>query len=137
MSLRDDILAADDAKVVALEVPEWGRTVHLRVMSGAERDRFEMTTHKDPKSGALAPGAMVNLRARFAVLVVCDEKGERVFTDQDAEALGRKSAAALDRILDAGMKLNRITEAEVQKLEGKSESGQSTDSGTSSPSTSA
>jgi hypothetical protein len=130
VSLRDDILAADDAKVVALEVPEWKRTVHLRVMSGSERDRFEAGIKPDPKSGRVA---VLNLRARFAVLVVCDETGKRIFTDADADLLGKKSAAALDRIMEAGSVLNGITEAEVQTLEGKSESGQSVDSGTSSP----
>lgn len=130
MSLRDQILAADDARVVPLHVPEWACTVHLRVMSGAERDAFEAATQGDPKTGRKN---LVNLRARFAVLVLCDEKGNRVFQDADAIALGKKSAAALDRILDVGGKLNGLSASDVEELEGKSASGQSGDSGTSSP----
>lgn len=130
MSLRDDILGLDDAKIIPLEVPEWSRTVHLRVLSGAERDRFESSCAADPKTGRKQ---VLNLRARFAVMVLCDEKGQRIFTDADAEALGKKSSSALSRIMEAAGKLNRFLEADVQELEGKSAGDQSGGSGTSSP----
>jgi hypothetical protein len=130
LNLRDQILGASDAKVIPLEVPEWGCKVHLRVMSGSERDRFEASTAEDKRTGRKN---LDNIRARFAVLVLCDEKGERLFADGDAAALGKKSAAALDRILEEGSRLNGIGEQDVRELEGKSASGQSVDSGTSSP----
>lgn len=133
-SLRELILAADDAQVVPLPIPEWGCTVHLRVLSGADRDRFEESCQEDPKTGRKRLG---NFRARFAVLALCDEKGHRLFADADVDLLGKKSAAALSRILEAGMKLNLLTVADVEELEGKSASGQSNDSGTSLPSASA
>lgn len=130
MSLRDDILATDDSKVIALQIPEWNRKVHLRVLSGAERDRFEASIAPDPKTGRKA---MDNFRGRFAALVLCDEKGERVFTDQDAVHLGRKSAQALDRILAAGMRHNELDAAAVEEAEGKSVGDPSSASGSSSP----
>lgn len=130
MSLREDILAALDAKVVRLEVPEWKTTVFLRVMSGGERDAFETVCQPDPKTGRKS---LINFRARFAAIVLGDEQGNRIFTDADIPALAKKSARALDRILEAGMKHNGFSESDVEELEGKSESGQSVDSGTSSP----
>ena len=54
----------------------------------------------------------------FAAMVLCDADGAQLFTKAgDVERLGRKSAAALDRILDAGMKLNRIRPEDVDDAE--------------------
>ncbi len=130
MSLKDSILAADDAKVAPLDVPEWGCSVFIRVLSGVDRDRFEAMCQPDPKTGKKG---LDNFRARFAVLVLCDEKGVRLFTDAEADRLGAKSAVALDRILAAGMRQNALDAGAVAELEGKSGSGQSFDSGTRSP----
>ncbi len=127
MNLREAILGAADTKVVKLAVPEWGCEVYLRVMTGGERDAFEMATAADPKSGRRS---LVNVRARFAALVLADEAGKRLFTDADIPALTQKSAAALDRILEAGMKHNAMRDEDVEAVEGKSGSGQSGDSGT-------
>ena len=41
---------------------------------------------------------LVNFRAKLAALIVVDESGSRVFSDEDAAALGQKNAKALDRI---------------------------------------
>ena len=38
---RDEILAADDIQIELLEVPEWGGSIFVKGMTGAERDRFE------------------------------------------------------------------------------------------------
>ncbi len=134
MNLRDQILAADDAKVAPLVVPEWdGVTVYLRVISGSERDRFEESCQAD-KNGRKV---LTHFRGRFAAMVLGDEKGNRIFKDEDAQLLGKKSCAALDRILEAGMRHNRMTEEEVAELEGKSAGDQSGASGTNSPSPSA
>lgn len=130
MNLRDTILATNDTKVARLVIPEWdGVTVFLRVISGSERDRFEESCQAD-KNGRKV---LTHFRARFAVLVLGDEKGDRIFTDADVQLVGKKSAAALDRILEAGMAHNRMTEEEVADLEGKSAGDQSGASGTSSP----
>ena len=35
-----------------------------------------------------------------------DESGDRIFTDKDITALGKKSAAALDKVFSAARELN-------------------------------
>lgn len=121
-SIRDQILNADDLPTRALEVPEWGCTIHLRSLTGAERDGFEGWLADQKRSPR-------DLRARFAALVIGDEKGERVFTDADIPRIANKSARALERIRAEGMTWIGYTEEEIKEIEGNSESVTSADSG--------
>ncbi|MCK9569999.1 phage tail assembly chaperone [Candidatus Pacearchaeota archaeon] len=107
---REDILGADDAMVIPVDFPEWKGKAFLRVMSGYERDELEAQQIGDRKN-------LVNFRARFAVKVLSDENGNRIFSDADAEALGKKCAPALDRILTIGLELNGFTASDVAELE--------------------
>jgi hypothetical protein len=108
---RDLILTQTDLPHRDLLVPEWGGTVRVRTMSGAQRDRFEADHLREPNS---------NLRARLAAATICDERGEPIFTPADAEALGRTSAAALDRVFAAALELNKLRKEDVDALEGNS-----------------
>lgn len=114
---KDAILNSDDRKVMPFEVPEWGGTIYLRQMKGKERDGFDASLMKDGK-----PRNFVNLRARFAVLVMSDSSGKRLFDDGAAGSLGEKNAGILDRIYDAGRKFNGYDLEEdddgVDELEG-------------------
>lgn len=105
---RDAILAANDLPSLDVDVPEWGGTVRVRMLTGAERDAFEASTvvqkGKDIRTN------LVNLRARLVALCVVGDDGQRLFTEADAEALGQKSAAALNRVFTAAQTLNGLTE---------------------------
>jgi len=110
---RDTILAAQDLPMESLNVPEWGGTVHVRVMTGAERDAFE--------ASLIAGGGktnVANVRARLAVLCICDESGQRLFGDDDVTPLGQKSAAALDRIFTVAQRINHIGAHDIEDLAG-------------------
>ena len=108
-----DILAADDLKLLGVDIPEWGGRVYVRTMTGAERDWWEQTIVESGKSGKMA-----NIRATLVMLTAVDEKGERIFNDTQIEVLGNKSAKALDRLFAAAQKLNAVTAADVEELEG-------------------
>lgn len=111
---RESILNFDDTTptVVPLVVPEWrGATVHIRVMTGAEREKFENAASK--KDG--------KIRATFASLVCCDLTGKRIFGDADIDALSRKSVQALHRIFVEGMKFNKLLNEDIADLEKNSE----------------
>lgn len=114
MLTKDQIFSASDLPTEEVQVPEWGGSVFVRTMSGIERDGFEQGIVEARKSGT----ELVNIRARLAVKVVCDSDGKRLFTDDDAAALGKKSGRALDRIFDVAQRLNGIGEKEVAELEG-------------------
>ena len=105
---RDQILGAVDLEHVDVDVPEWGGTVRVRMMTGAERDAFEAATVV--RHGKKVETNLANIRARLVALCVVDEKGERLFSEADAEALGKKSGAALGRVFEAAQRLNGLTE---------------------------
>jgi hypothetical protein len=114
MSLtREQILAAKDRKTETINVEEWGGDVIVASMSGADRDEFDQHLIAAQKEGADAWRRQI--RARLAVLCVVDENGDRVFTAADIAELGRKSAAALEPIYKAAMRLNKLGAEEVEK----------------------
>ena len=95
------ILAADDLPRESVTVPEWGGEVLVRTMTGTERDAFETSLLEKDKR-------MENMRARLVSLTLCDETGERMFSDDEVTALGKKSAIALDRVFAVAQRLNGI-----------------------------
>lgn len=111
---RDAILNVVDLKPEVVEVPEWGGSLYIRMLTASERDKFEASCVGTGKKQNLA-----NIRARLVVLCACDEAGERLFTDGDAEALGRKSAAAVDKVFGACSKLNGFSSQDIEDLEGE------------------
>lgn len=111
---RDSILNVVDLKPEVVEVPEWGGSLYIRMLTASERDKFEASCVGTGKKQNLT-----NIRARLVVLCACDEAGERLFTDGDAEALGRKSAAAVDKVFGACSKLNGFSSQDIEDLEGE------------------
>lgn len=109
---KAEILSLTDSKVEAVDVPEWKTSVYVRTMTGAERDAFEVSC----MAGKSGNSNLANFRARLCAVCLCDEQGNRLFTDADADALGKKNAAALERIREAAQKLNKIGAADVDEL---------------------
>lgn len=97
---KSAILEADDAQYLDVSIPEWGGRVRLRAPSAAALDRFEMQQAQLRKLGHGGN----NLRARFAILVCVDEKGEPLFTANDEQKLSHRNAVPLSRIWVAGNK---------------------------------
>lgn len=110
MSLRDTILKAVDLPTVPVHVPEWNCTVYVRSFTARERDAWEASTFVDGKVN------YDNLRARLVVLATVDEHGKRIFQDEDAEALGQKSAKVVDRIAEQINKLNALSAKDIEEL---------------------
>lgn len=122
---RDDILKAQDLVTEDVDVPEWGGAVRVKALSGAERDRFEASIIGENTKSKRRN--LANLRARLVALAVVDEEGENIFRFSDVEALGKKSAAALDRIFDAAMRLSGMRDEDVEELAENFIDGQSED----------
>lgn len=106
---KSDILGVDDKKMVDFDVPEWGGSVKLRVMTGTERDRFESEFVNGNKSVDM-------VRAKLVAKCLCDEKGQRLFSETEIPQLGEKSAAVLDRLFTECMRLNRFSKDDVDDL---------------------
>lgn len=113
---RDAIKSVSDCKLERVPVPEWGGDVFMKTLSGTERDQFE---------DGYAEQKMKNFRSRFLVLTLCDEKGERIFGDDDAAELGAKSSVVLNRLFEKGWAINAFRPEDVDSLGNDSPSDQS------------
>lgn len=107
------IMAAEDVKLEKVHVPEWKGDVYIKVLSGTERDQFE---------DAYSEQRLKNFRVRFLLLSLCNDKGDRLFADGEADILGRKSSLVIGRLFEKGWALNAFREADVDALgEGSSD----------------
>ena len=101
MSLRDQILNSNDIPKELVKVKEWGITIEVRGMTGAERTRI-LDLAQDEKG--------MNLQMVYPEIVISTafdaETGEKIFTPEDRTALLSKSANALDSLATVGMRLS-------------------------------
>lgn len=119
---KTDILKARPLRTRKVEVPEWGEEgdyVLVREMTGAERDQYEDS--RLVRRGDRFEITNANVRAKLCSLTICDEDGQRIFTDAEAAQLGKQSAAALDRCFAAALELSGLTKADQEELEKNSE----------------
>ena len=126
---RDQILKANDLKTETVAVPEWGGEVLVRMMTGTARDKFEeQTFFAGRKKGGKTEVSFDNIRARLVAAVLVDEEGNLLFSPSDIAELGKKSAAALDRIFTVAQKLNGFTKEDIDELAKNSETDLEDDS---------
>jgi len=115
MLTKDQILNVKDYQIEEVEVPEWGGSVFVRGLTGAERDEYEasMVQFQGSKIKSME---IRNIRARMAAYAICDADGNRVFSSSDVLALSKKSAAALDRIMTVAARLSGMTAEDQESL---------------------
>lgn len=135
MTLRDSILAADDLPRERVQTDEWGRSgvpfVYMRGFSGSEREAWERSqTVLGPNGDRIPNPRAKNVRAQFLVKLMTDENGDRIFADEDVEALSGKNAAVLERLAMVGLRLSGMIGDEANP----SQDGQADDSYSDSPS---
>jgi hypothetical protein len=107
---RDAIISCDDIAKEPVQVPEWKGHVYVRLMNGAERGAFEAAVEAKKVD-------VTTVRGLLVALCTCDADGNRIFEDADADALNRKSAAALDRIFPVAVRLNKLSVTAAETLE--------------------
>lgn len=110
---RDQVLEAQDLRREEVEVPEWGGTVLIAAMSGKARDAWEQSL-----IGEKGKVNTENVRARLVAYTAVDEQGNRLFTNEDIERLGSKSAAPLERLCKVAQRLNRLSEEDLEQAKG-------------------
>ena len=120
---REAIKAADDRKLVPLDVPEWGGTVYIRTLTGREMDLLQQTTVKT--KGKNVTENLANFRARVAIACVTDDAGKDLFLVTDLQWLTEKSAKPLTRIYNLALELNGVTADDVDELTKNCEGGPS------------
>lgn len=114
MSLREQILAASDIEKRIVEVPEWDCKVEVRSPSGAARAAI----------AAIVSAETIDYNLLYPALLIPalydPESGERVFSDDDGEALNEKSGGALERLATVALELAALTPEAVEAGKGDS-----------------
>ena len=128
------ILALDDLPEEWVDVPEWGVRVRVVGLTGAERDRWEEMRWVDKRNAAgkvKREMSLANFRASLVAISVRtpSDRAARVFNDDQVVALGKKSAAALERVFDVARRLSRLTEEDIDELTDELKAGPSGERG--------
>jgi len=124
---REDILKAEDIPTRDVDVPEWGGTVRVRGLTGADRDLYQASMMTRMPNGDMAP-EFGNITAKLVARAIVDEDGVPLFNELDIGRLGQKSAAALARVNTVAAELSGITETAKAEAEGNSDAAPSGDS---------
>jgi len=112
---KEAIIGAKDIPISTIEVPEWGGTVCVRRQNIRERDFLipisdGFMSIEPPKKEGQPPiikmkegeeseKAYAKHRLYSVGFALCDENGERLFSDEEIESvLGKKSSVVIDRI---------------------------------------
>jgi hypothetical protein len=115
---REDVLAAKDTQIEPVEVPEWGGMLYVRGLSGTDRDAFELAMIE--QRGKKQEVNLRNLRAKLIVRCAVDSEdpdtAKPIFKLEDIEALGKKSAAALQRVYIVAQRVSGLSNEDVEEL---------------------
>lgn len=131
----DDILGADDMRPEPVDVPEWGGRVFVRPMTAKEHDAFDLAGIEGAKDETDADKSyMANYRARLVAACCCDQAGKLLFVPAQVAALGKKSTAALTRVVKAAQRLCRIGPGATEDAKKNSDDAPSEGSPSGSPS---
>jgi len=133
MLSRADILAAKDRKMEKVPCPEWAKSespedvakafVFVKGVSGKVRDVWEHSSVQMRLKGRKTDVQtnFANTRTKLLVHAIVDEHSQPLFTEEDIEALGEKSAAPLDRCFEVAQRLSGISAADVEDIVKNSE----------------
>ena len=109
------------------DVEAFGGTVRLLEMTGNIRDEYEMYMINSRKDG----NKPKMLRATLLVFLIVDDKGNRIFDENDIQSLGERPINDIQRLYNKAVVLNALSEGDMKTLEGNSKSVPSEDSTTS------
>lgn len=116
MLSRKQILEAEDRNVVEVNVPEWGGSVGITVMSGKDRDSYESELLKRrDKNGDISE--VKGLRSSLLSKVLVNEDGEVLFDSKTITKLEDKNAAVLDKLFRKAMEVNAIDDGSMEESE--------------------
>lgn len=113
---KNAIVEASDIQVSTISIPEWGGDCFVKKTSIAERDILGAYTRTflevkpskkgeevktEMKKGEEAEKAFASFRLKTIGFALCDEKGVRLFNDDEIDTLlGKKSPEVIDRIFN-------------------------------------
>jgi hypothetical protein len=107
---RQEIIDAQDIKTMDVEVPEWGGTVTVKAMSVGDRDAF--TVWVSDREGRVSAQ---DFMAKMVAMCLIDEKGNRMFSDDELPLISAKSIPAIERIFKVVQDLSGMRKADLEE----------------------
>lgn len=133
MSLRDQIIQADDRPVELVDVPEWGVKLEIRGLMSGER-----TALLKAAAGPDGQTQLADILSQLVVLCAYEpDTGERVFAPEDVAILERKSGAVVEQVAQVAARLSGLTPEADDAGKGSSIPTTTSGSASTSPSSSA
>jgi hypothetical protein len=111
MDIKAAILASSKKNLQKVSVPEWGVDVFLRTMTAGERDAWELAWIEKQGKGGVA-----NFRSVFLAKCLCDENGNRLFSDAEVPQLAEQDASVVNRLFELARERNALTADQVDEL---------------------
>lgn len=102
---RQSILDARTPALEIVEVPEWGGAVFVRSLSLGAMLALSPKLQRDG-----------DVSVDLVIACVCDEAGDLVFTEEDADQLRELHYGAMQRVALAALKLNRLRGEDTEAL---------------------
>jgi hypothetical protein len=113
---RDALLAALSAKAIPVEVPELG-TVFIKELDALQQ--MELTTFRNTLENTSKDN--VRFMCHVLGLVLCDEFGKLLFTEDEVELLGKSKLKLLNPLFSQALEVNGMTPKAKEDAEGNSE----------------
>lgn len=125
--LADDILGVDVLRAVAVPTPEYkfGSQAFVAELSAEERDQLEVgwAAYQEAQ---IESEDNVGFRAYCVAFCLCDQKRGLLFRSDEevvaaANKLRKRNAKATSRLFNTISRINGLTKADIDALEGNSE----------------
>jgi len=126
----EELLGESDLTIEYVTTPS-GKKVGVRSMSLGDLDSYDrsmLNINGDKVTRNLDDG-----RAKLLVRTLCDDKGERLLTNDQAVALSKKAAPWLIEAIDIARQLNGLTKGAVADAKKNSEAAPDSCSDTDTP----
>lgn len=114
-SLRDTILATDDLKFEAVEVPEWNFSGFIRELNG--ESRWQLSQIAEEASGS----KNVHIVEAYVCEGLFDQDKKRVFTIEDRHQLANKNPIPILRLYRKILAISKMDQESVDSIEKKSD----------------
>lgn len=113
---KNMIIQAQDLKKEKVLCPEWGGDVYIRSLTGSEKEDFTASLFDYDEQGVPTRKAdyLTNIKVGMLIRSICDEEGNRIFADEDAEELAGKNNIVLSRLDKVCNRLNGVNAEAVE-----------------------
>ena len=113
LNSADAILQAEDFVYDEVDCPEWGGTVRIRSLSGAQR----VTLKKAVDAGR------DDIDETLCVMAIVDQDGNRILHQQQIAELGRKNTSVITRIAMKVLEISGMRDPEKAVKDAEKNSG--------------